>query len=307
MARISFATEDTAKEIDGACRDHGFVVLSQVPGFTEDAIAEAFEGAKELFALKDKSGLKRIDPESNRGYTPYRSEKLYAGKEADYLEAFSVRWTRNDYAGCPERFVKGAEKMIQLASTAISDYAVACAKALGLPNDYFSKHFVKKDLCTVRFLHYPPLENPAIRAGEHIDFGLFTFVFVNECAPGLQIHTSEWHDLPRLRHGDCVVNTGALAARWTNDNWRATLHRVVATQEDFTRDRYSIAIFADPDADAIVSVHPSFISTDHPCKYPPISSYDYVLSKLSSMMQRRPHDLRIDLPTEVGEHEDPSS
>ena len=52
-----------------------------------------------------------------------------------------------------------------------------------------------------------------------------------------------------------VVNTGALLARWTNDRWRATAHRVVAGSKG-EPSRYAIAAFIDPDADAAVAAHP---------------------------------------------------
>ena len=55
-----------------------------------------------------------------------------------------------------------------------------------------------------------------------------------------------------------VVNTGALLARWTNDRWRATAHRVVAGPGP-AAPRYAIAAFVDPDADAEIAVHPSFV------------------------------------------------
>ena len=39
-----------------------------------------------------------------------------------------------------------------------------------------------------------------------------------------------------------IVNTGVLMARWTNDEWRATAHRVIVSPElESSRHRYSIA------------------------------------------------------------------
>lgn len=46
---------------------------------------------------------------------------------------------------------------------------------------------------------------------------------------------------------DCTC-AGALLARLTNDNWRATAHRVIVPDLEAARqDRYSIAAFFDPD------------------------------------------------------------
>ena len=71
-----------------------------------------------------------------------------------------------------------------------------------------------------------------------------------------------WRDVavPPSGGGDdvvAIVNTGALLARWTNDFWRATAHRVIVPDAAAAASpRYSIAAFFDPDSDAEVAVHP---------------------------------------------------
>lgn len=78
-----------------------------------------------------------------------------------------------------------------------------------------------------------------------------------------------------------LVNTGAALARWTNDVWRATAHRVVVPTADVAAvDRYSIACFIDPDADAVVAVDPRFVLPGEQPKYPPTTGLKYLLMKL---------------------------
>ena len=78
-----------------------------------------------------------------------------------------------------------------------------------------------------------------------------------------------------------LVNTGALLARWTNDTWRATAHRVIVPDEDAAaKDRYSIAIFIDPDAEARVAVDPRFVREGEAPRYPPTTGLEYLLAKL---------------------------
>ena len=154
----------------------------------------------------------------------------------------------------------------------------------------------------------------AIRVGEHTDFGAYTFLFVNnlhdESSHGLQVKsieggdlgcgslvmrgddmfTSGWKDvifeptvLESMAHDEScslLVNTGALMARWTNDVWRATAHRVVVKPTSRDSHRYSIAVFFDPDKSTICSVDPKFVAEGEDAKYPPISSLDYLLMKL---------------------------
>eukprot|EP00746_Dinoflagellata_sp_MGD_P042412 gnl/MRDRNA2_/MRDRNA2_202854_c0_seq1.p1 gnl/MRDRNA2_/MRDRNA2_202854_c0~~gnl/MRDRNA2_/MRDRNA2_202854_c0_seq1.p1 ORF type:complete len:415 (-),score=86.46 gnl/MRDRNA2_/MRDRNA2_202854_c0_seq1:472-1578(-) len=150
----------------------------------------------------------------------------------------------------------------------------------------------------------------AVRVGEHTDFGAFTYLFVNDFhqaeSQGLQVKgiagaemsvdrdddlfRSNWRNvvfneglLKEIEHDDSatiIVNTGALMARWTNDTWPATAHRVVVTEDSAKADRTSIACFIDPDKSVICSVHDKFIPEGEEAKYPPISSLDYLLMKV---------------------------
>ena len=98
-------------------------------------------------------------------------------------------------------------------TTCWNKYARCCALALRLDGQYFSKTLEDMDLCTLRLLHYPPCANLsdhkkteqdlssnsnqvpdskcAIQVGEHADFGIFTFFFIQDIADdsslGLQI------------------------------------------------------------------------------------------------------------------------
>lgn len=163
----------------------------------------------------------------------------------------------------------------------------------------------------------------AIRVGEHTDFGIFTFLFIHDIhhksSLGLQVKefsesgvknhniqsehvgsysdmlSSSWSDLQfdekslELIENDSscavLVNTGALMARWTNDVWRATAHRVIVSPKSFQDHRYSIAMFFDPDKETLCSVHPKFVQEGHDPKYSPIRSIDYLLMKLKESQE----------------------
>ena len=80
------------------------------------------------------------------------------------------------------------------------------------------------------------------------------------------------------------MNTGALIARWTNDEWRATAHRVVVPNDAAAgRDRYSLAFFLDPDKDCVIETHPRF--SDAVNKYKPITSGGFVQMKIEEMLK----------------------
>jgi len=177
-------------------------------------------------------------------------------------------------------------------------YCAACALALGLPLDFFSRAFQTLELCTVRYLHYPGLaEGGGIRAGEHTDFGMFTVLFVHGGEPGLQVKAVEgaavggrsggeasgWLECALPRQHGAVVNTGALLARWTNDVWRATAHRVVVPRAPSTS-RYTIACFLDPDGSAPVEAHPALVGKEGR-RYGPISGAEFLRMKLREMSE----------------------
>ncbi|KAJ8600004.1 hypothetical protein CTAYLR_001842 [Chrysophaeum taylorii] len=279
----------TIAELDAACRAHGFV-LAVNSGISKALSEEAFAAAKELFAMPEsaKLGLTRISAATNRGYAPLKLESLNHARGADQKESFNVRFSNNDLDGCPESFVAVVPKLLEAAREACRRYTVASALALGLDPRYFSRHFETMEQCTIRFLHYPPPRGESlVRLGEHTDFGLFTLVFVDQsaAASGLQLKpegAKEWTNVDGSE-ADCVVNTGALAARWTNDCWCATEHRVVVPDSTAARGhRYSIAFFFDPDPDALVAVDPKFCASEPP-RYSPITAGDYLSAKLRAM------------------------
>ena len=106
-------------------------------------------------------------------------------------------------------------------------------------------------------------------------------------AAGGEFDGAEWMEAPGRGGATAVVNTGALMARWTNDEWRATAHRVVAgPPEVAARARYSIAFFFDPDKDAIIETHPACLArTGREARYAPISARDFVMMKIMEMQK----------------------
>lgn len=67
-----------------------------------------------------------------------------------------------------------------------------------------------------------------LRAGAHSDYGSLTILATEDKSGGLQVFNASgaWVDVPIAR--DCfIINIGDLMARWTNDTWVSTLHRVV--------------------------------------------------------------------------------
>ena len=66
--------------------------------------------------------------------------------------------------------------------------------------------------------------------------------------------------------------------RWTNDIYVSTPHRVLKP----TAERYSIAMFVDPNPDAIVRAIPSCVPEGESARHPPISAHDYLQQRFAS-------------------------
>lgn len=87
--------------------------------------------------------------------------------------------------------------------------------------------------------------------------------------------------------GTIVVNAGDLLARWSNDTFRSTLHRVVAPRtkindrQEMTPARQSIAFFCNPNGYAEIACLPNCHGTERPPKYKPVTTEDYIVGRLS--------------------------
>lgn len=211
-----------------------------------------------------------------------------------------------DFRGCPSSFAATARKFWDSITVTARALCIACSVALDLPSDYFLSALRSNASSTIRLLHYPSCTftpsaaagGGAIRAGEHTDFGLFTFLFTD--GTGLQARANksseleevdgngrkgEWIDVdfppPKSETTTSIVVLGALMSRWTNDAWPAAAHRVIVPDEIQARmNRLTIACFFQPDPEFIVSVHPNFVSQENPSKYKPIKAFDYLSVRL---------------------------
>ena len=142
------------------------------------------------------------------------------------------------------------------------------ALALDLPADYFAEAFAEPN-CTIRLIHYPPHPSPEDNEfgfAPHTDNNFITFLAQSKL-PGLEVRTAEGDWLrPPAVPGTFVVNTGAMLARYSNDRFRATPHRVINRND---RSRYACPFFLGPNHDVVVEPVPSCVGPDNPPRYEP--------------------------------------
>ena len=83
--------------------------------------------------------------------------------------------------------------------------------------------------------------------------------------------------------GELVVNLGDMMARWTNDRWTSTLHRVAnpANLADAGSRRQSIGYFMHPNFDARIECLPTCLDPGEQPRYAPITAGEHIAMKIA--------------------------
>jgi isopenicillin N synthase-like dioxygenase len=161
------------------------------------------------------------------------------------------------------------------------------ADALGLPAGFFDR-FTGHSIDVLRMNNYalPPgqidLDGDLTGMGEHTDYGIVTVLWADRVA-GLQVLGGDraWHDV-MPDPGALLVNLGDLTARWTNERWLSTLHRVKPPVVDGRIERRrSAAFFHDGDLDALIETIPTCLAPGEAPTYPPITVGEHLTAKLA--------------------------
>ncbi|GAB3665285.1 2-oxoglutarate and iron-dependent oxygenase domain-containing protein [Actinocorallia lasiicapitis] len=300
------ASAQTAQELDRACASVGFVQIVG-HGVPDPVIAEFAEALDAFFGLPlDVKKGYRAPARINRGYTPPKSESLSlslgvesADRMNDFFEAFNVGVPASTYPDLTlpaddyaeniwpllPRYRKAVEAYFGQAARVARTLTTVFADALDLEPGFFTA-FTDHSLDVLRMNNYalPPglvdLDGPLTGMGAHTDYGICTVLWADRI-PGLQVLGPDriWHDVMPAE-GALLVNLGDLMARWTNERWLSTLHRVMPPVVDgAVQRRRSAAYFHDGNIDALITTLPSCL-TDAP-KYPPITVADHISAKLA--------------------------
>ena len=169
--------------------------------------------------------------------------------------------------------------------------------ALGLPPDHIGRS-TGHSIDVLRLNHYAVpdgviVEEAQLGMGAHTDYGIVTVLWADP-VPGLEILLSDGSWLPVLPEpGALLINLGDLLARWTNDRWRSTMHRVSPPRDASGQllRRRSAAFFHDGDADATISTLAPCRAPDGSSSYEDVTVADHLAQKLggSRALELNPH------------------
>ncbi len=297
-----------AQAIDEACRDIGFLIIDG-HGVSHDLIASVDEMSRAFFdlPLEEKMRVVRPAPDVTRGYIPIEGESVARSRgeyaPGDLNESFMIgpvdvtqeayyvslaagkHFAPNLWPQRPTSLCDAYTAYFRCMSALAQSLMRLFALALDQPETFFDDK-IDKHISRLRVRNYPapqvPPEPGQLRAGAHSDYGSLTILKTEDKPGGLQAHNKagEWVDVPVVP-GCFVVNLGELMARWTNDHWVSTLHRVVNPPEEQASEshRQSLVFFHNPNYDAVIECIPSCQSPDRPPKYPVTTSGDHLRSQ----------------------------
>ncbi|KAJ4747178.1 hypothetical protein LUZ62_081583 [Rhynchospora pubera] len=177
---------------------------------------------------------------------------------------------------CRDAFMKYRENLLPVAETLYELLSVA----LGLPSDHIRGMNCAKTQIFVAH-YYPPCPEPQLTMGTstHTDPSFVTFL-LQDSLGGLQIlHDDHWVDVTPIP-GALVVNIGDLLQLASNDKFKSTKHRVLASTRG---PRISLATFLVPAFDKKKPFGPikELLSDKNPPLYKEVLATDYLKSYVS--------------------------
>jgi isopenicillin N synthase-like dioxygenase len=304
---------ELGREVDQICRTTGFLAVSghSVP---QGTIEDVWSLAHAFFDLpqEEKDRVRAPYPGYPYGYLGTGTEALAKSKGADTPpdlkesfnggplaipegltdpEALAFCYAETIWPGKPAAFVEAWKAYYRAMEGLAARIMRVFAVALNLPENFFDD-FIDTPISALRALNYPetliPPQPGQLRAGAHTDYGSLTILLPQAGSSGLQIYTPEgaWREIPPVP-GAFVINIGDLMARWTNDRWVSTLHRVVNPDhgaKGATR-RQSLAFFHQPNWSAEIACLTSCLAAGEGPRYEPVLSGPYLMSKFKTTVK----------------------
>ena len=269
-------------QLDRALREDGFVQLT-CPAFDWSLVNTVFDEAAWFFDqdVAFKRTFAYRSAAENFGYQGFGDEALDPSSgAADRKETFTMRglMERAPHRSWPSETFQQTMVGFYVTCFGFAKNVMECLAAIGgLQTDFFVRAHSGENV-TLRLLYYPEGEvTGEVVAGAHTDYGLMTLLF-QDGVGGLQVESRPGHWLDIDSAVDAVVlNTGDLMARWSNDRFPSTRHRVCRRS---SMARLAVAFFCDPDSQTLVDVQPGFMAEGDSVRYAKTTAGEHIQAKL---------------------------
>lgn len=270
---VSRSLDGQLDALDAACRDHGFFLLAghgldDVIDATWATAREFFDGDRNL-----KLDVQRDGDNPLGWYDRELTKRKRDSKEVfDFADpSFPLADRNNRWPSAPGAFRPTLAAFYDAFSDLSTTAVEVVHHALGM-NPADGLRFVgDRANSSVRLNRYPvgdpvpEVERSELRdlgdnaLGHHTDPGVVTLLLQDQTG-GLQTQNraGDWIDVDPIP-GTIVVNLADSVQVWTNDRYRAAVHRVVPMT---STDRMSIPYFLHPARDAVVEPIPELVE-DH--------------------------------------------
>jgi isopenicillin N synthase-like dioxygenase len=272
----------------------GFIILKDHK-VSHALLSRAYKLSAEFFAQREDKKLPFVQPDCQRGYTPFGREHAKNSKYPDLKEFWHVGrqfekesplakiYPPNLWPESPAGFRDTFLVLFDALEEAGLVMLEALAPSLDVARDYF-RNMATDGNSILRLLHYPPIPEGAdqnsIRAAAHEDINLITILVAAE-GGGLELLDRDGKWLPiDTDPENLIVDAGDMLARITNDLIPATTHRVVNPSGPNVS-RYSIPFFMHPHPDAMLSCIES--CKEERVKYPDIRADDFLRERLAEI------------------------
>jgi isopenicillin N synthase-like dioxygenase len=285
-------TEEAAQTVAAACTGVGFFYMTN-HGVPQPVIDRAVTAARDFFRQPREVKAKVAANANHRGFHALGDALMYGAKKPDYKEFYSLglELPADDPAVLAGEPLRGPNNWpdfmpeLRPALSAYFDAIGACGRdllrvvalSLDLDEGFFAPRYTKP-LQRTQIIYYPP-QDPAAEeqfgVAPHTDYGCITLLWQDNNG-GLQVReraSRSWIDAPPIS-GTFVINVGDLLARWTDDRFSSTPHRVINRSG---RERFSIATFYDPDFTAVVD--PRELGAADGGRYAPVKAGEHILRR----------------------------
>ena len=263
-------SEDALRAIDLACREWGFFQVVG-HGIGKDVTAGLFDAAHAFFEQSSeiKRGILRTE-ENPWGFYDQELTK----NTLDWKEVFDFgpadgehrpRWPSEqpEFEPAVNAFYRACESLAHRILAAISIN-------LGMPADHLSADFRQQHTSFLRLNYYPSLPPDRVQdtdqsfgVNEHSDAGALTLL-LQDAQAGLEVCRDDvWHLVEPVDDA-LVINIGDMVQVWSNDRYRAALHRVVTNTEHA---RFSAPFFFNPRWETNYKPLPSAVDAENPPRY----------------------------------------